>query len=747
MKLLDIKYNTNRKYYRQADIYGPLRAAAAVSQAISDVTGAAQDIYALYDKRKTAAELEQANLDMQLDMSEFTREHEEKEFYQAEELPDEIEVRRYDTVVDEFGVKQEVPRNKIPSHEVYPQLYRKRAENLIAAIAPRIGNLRARTSWTKEKLAVADEGFTKAALASIDKQREQIKIRQRQNINEALDAGKYQMARELNKNFSGSPEEQQAFRDKINVRQETDTYRKFMAQDNIPAMTDAIEFLKSDNYVKDGGVLTMEDRLNFINAMERDIASLQTKSKKDKEVADKLLADEVRKTVTALERGQKIDPDRVAMLFTRLDPAEFPVLRRDLGLAVIYQKDYAVFSMMNPAQRERLLKSYRTQMGDAFEAEHYYRMEQAHKDLIAEQETDTMGLGRRSGIIDPKEFIPLDYDNLAESLAARIPLGEKLQRTYGSFSGFLTKSEATELAGRINGLDVNGKISAISEITRGLGDRAPAIFQQLHDSGLVGTFPVAGIAASEGDADGSRVLLEGAALRKADPNILKNSKADMIDYLSENLKKAYASNPALRGMMVNAALDAYAYLSVPGENWDEDIAEQAMKIATGGLVEYNGVMLDPPKRYFGQHQFEDYVDGLHHSSLKAMGNPLNFTTNQLKSAIEDGTAQLMSVGHNEYAINYQGDIVRDADTGDLFIFRYQPDLMTKKQYQDQQNAAALARRKKVVKSQAEIYKDTPGMRFVDTLKKGGVSAVLDWMHGRTGGEMQFTEEEIKHLTE
>lgn len=686
MKLLEIKSDTNRRRLPSYDIYAPVRESAAIAEALSELQEAGQDIYQAWEERQIRSDLDEADLEFQRKQNNFIIEHAKKQTYSADELPDGVTVPRSEIIVDEYGNKIEIPRDNIPSYEVYPQLYKRHTEALIESLAPRIRSSRAREIWVSEKRKAANKKYTDVALDAVANQRTSIDERQERNVREAMDAGRWSLARQLVRNSSLDSLKKQVLRDAINIREETSRYQMYMARDDIAGMNQAIEFLKSEKYYDEGGTLTHTDRLNFISAMESEISSIRSATDARMGAEYKLLEDEVREIITSLEQGIKINPDYITTIVAKLDPQRSPVLARDLAVAVIHQHRFSRFAKMNIANRESYLKKMKQEKPTAIDAKLYRMLQSAHVRLSEIQRNDTMRLGLNSGIIRPEEFVPLDFRNLSRSLEGRIPLLERLVMQYGSVNGILTKDEALELANRINSANVPQKIAIAGEIYKGLGDRSSVIFEQLRTEGLTGSFPVAAQAAADGYPADARLMFEGAGLIDADPTLLKEVKPDLDEYWLETMGRAYVNDRTMRTMVKQAYYGAFVMLaedltSFSGE--DEAVRERALRMATGGIVvDSTGNYLSPPSRYFGQENWDDYVESLHYTALKEMGNPENMTHKELKQAIDRGRVSFHSVGKNEYGLTLNNQPIKDSNTGEIFIFKYIKDAMTKERWKE-----------------------------------------------------------------
>lgn len=713
MKLPTIQYKSGVQSLGREDVYGPLKQAFAISEAININTGALQKAYALYDERRTLIETEERSLNVQKRITRLQKDLANKRYFSAEEVPDEIEVRRTELVVDEHGVVSEVPRKQIPAYEVSPSIYRQVVSNIIEAEAEGITNKNARREWLNAQKETLNKSYAQLSLDSIAAQQDQIHTRQRLNIEEAWESGNFTLARELISGLLASEEEKQELRNQTDIRQELDRYREDMATDDLEALYSDLEFLQAEDYK---GHLSQETRLQFVNAIKGHISTLSDQGAAAAKVERALLLNKVERTIDNLNRGINISPSFIVDLGRKLsvyadDPTAAVKLER-LNYASKAAPDVRKF-MRQPAHvRQRVLNQYDKAQKDDIAADHFYNLQQAHERQLALERNDAISAALHTGAISSKDFKPLDYNKLGESLQARIPVAEQSFQQTGRFTGFLTEAEAFELAGRIEQMDLNQQVQLMAQIEEGLGDQAPYLYEQLKLKQASPVFAAAGQAAVEGDRVAADTILRGHRFlaTKEGSNAIQPIQTDMREHLAEQLQGAYENDPQRYDSVGAAFRAAYAWLAYQERDytWNDNIADKALRMATGGLVEFAGRRIELPDRTMSGQHFKSWIRGLHHSAIGLMGEPHGWTRKQLLDRIKDEDIELRNVGHGAYLVIQDGQPVRQK-TGDMFIFYYDKDLPTVEQVKREEEAERRAEEGMRKESEREYKRDTPNL--------------------------------------
>lgn len=698
MKLPGIEYKTGVQSLGREDVYDPLRKSNAIVYALNLSKEAAQNIYAIYNARRTQIETEQSSLNVQKRDGQLVSDLANKLYYSSEEVPDDVEVRKTEIVVDEYGNKQEVPRKRIPAYEVAPEIYKKIMTSVIEAEAENITHNHSRREWLTEQKDFLQRKYADQQLVSIEAQKTQIKTRQRLNFDEALEARKYTLANELANTFIGTDEERQALRNEVIITKEMDRYRANMSEDSIEGMMADLEFLQKPSYE---GFLNEDLRLQFVDAIKRHLSTVMDRQSAADKVADALLKDEVRRTITELDAGGVIDPAYITDLKDkmreghRVEDPTFNVLTRSLQYSSSANPDVKKFTRLPASRRTEILNQYDKVQKDTWGANHFRNLQAAHAQQVELERTDAMTAGLKTGIVDSKEFKALDYENIGESLASRIPLAERVYAQLGAFTGFLTEGEAQELSNRIEEMDTDAQLTLMANIYDGLGDQAYHVYQQLKFGTDAQLFATAGEAYSENDYPAARRILKGQKLLATPEGrlYLKDQETDLLLEIREQLGVAYENNPTRLSSAIAAARASYAWRAYQNktEVMDKDLAEQAIHDATGGLVEWAGRSIELPHRDMSKDQFISWIDSLHYSAVQYMDTLALYTPKQVLDGVKDQKFQLSNAGKGVYFVTDDlGRAVRNQD-GNLFTFFYDDKMPTTEQVRTQEQAEEAAK--------------------------------------------------------
>lgn len=170
-----------------------ISAGRAVSGAISSLAAPFEQ----YQSRKDESQEREARLAMSNSMVEFENKYGGRDFYSADEIPSDIEVRRTEKVAQADGTVLETARAQIPAYEVYPSLYRKFASSSNEAASSLIDNEKLRKQWSTENTIRANTGYSNRAVAANAKQEEFVQKQLASQIQNTIDGGDYNGAKIL----------------------------------------------------------------------------------------------------------------------------------------------------------------------------------------------------------------------------------------------------------------------------------------------------------------------------------------------------------------------------------------------------------------------------------------------------------------------------------------------------------------------------------------------------------------------
>lgn len=278
-----------------------IEAESAVARTLAEVaSGIAQisaDQYARYKKDQTQSQQRQASLEMTRQVVAFEERYGNKKFFTADEVPDHIQVRRTDKVVNDDGTISEVPRETIPAYEVYPQMYRTYTQNYMQAAAVTIDDTEARNGWSAStEQTILGNYMGKLAGAKEEQDKfltEQLFL----EIDSAVQANQYDVARALTDDIKDDNTREKALK-QIDFIQEDSIYNNLVMSpvtgpEDLRVVEDTIEHLMSPDYI---GNLTDSQRMAKVNALnstaDRWYAEIRAKQERQRQelVSDTWLA-------------------------------------------------------------------------------------------------------------------------------------------------------------------------------------------------------------------------------------------------------------------------------------------------------------------------------------------------------------------------------------------------------------------------------------------------------------------------
>jgi len=679
MKLPSAAYKTGVQSLGRQSVYGPLREAEAITQALNISQDAAQAIYRIYDERRTLIETEEASLLTQHRDNTLRTDLARREYFSADEIPEDLPVRRTEIVVDERGVKKEVTRKEIPAYEVAHDYYRHIMESVIEGGAHQITNKNARRRWTAKRREILQDEYAKMALSSLELQKKQIFDRQMMNIQAARKAKQWTLANELAQSLLGSQEERDHQLLLNSISRETDMYENHMATDNIEALYADLEFLQNEEVYQEKGHLDEKTRRQYVEKIKSYISTLVDRNTAADKTALNLFLNDVRKTTEALENNRDISIETITQLFEQ--GANFPEHRvavplTNLGVVAQNRDVIGKFSRRPAHIRQQTINELGAVSKTWEEASLYTSLVNAHETATREEQNDPWTRGITVGTVATDEAPPLDYQNLGQSLADRIPLAQRIHEQLGTAVMFGSKEEMAELSSRFNEADFNQQMAMIKDINDHMGDVAPYLYDSLNIGGMSPMISIAGEALSEGDTPaGTRILRGRQFLQTKEADMFSDeTRLQLEDFIRDRIGGAYVTNPERTGAIISAARASYAWqVYTQGDPlvWDEDLAEKALHDATGGLYNHGEYIIELPRRDMSGYEFRKWMKGLHHTALETMGKPDGITNKQLLDGIVDEDYGLVNAGHGMYyVIGPDGRAVKEKGSDDLFLFFY-----------------------------------------------------------------------------
>lgn len=172
-------------------------AVASAKMAMGDASFSVANAVAQIRQTKINAELRDAGLYMANKMTEFEQQYAGKEYLEPGEIPSGVEYKRVSKDVDASGNLVESERTAVPAYEVLPDVYKSFAKTHAQAAADLISDERERNRWLQDSNLTVDEQYVGRLSNARQKQLDFIEKKTASEVSRAVDAGNYELAREL----------------------------------------------------------------------------------------------------------------------------------------------------------------------------------------------------------------------------------------------------------------------------------------------------------------------------------------------------------------------------------------------------------------------------------------------------------------------------------------------------------------------------------------------------------------------
>lgn len=231
-KLPGLTYGGAPQSLGRENIDLPAQLAAARIGIAQKISTSVQEGVDLWDK-ETARK---ANVNTANRMMDFEGVHRGKSFYNGDELPESIpDDIRYEEKDGEL-----VPRQNIPSYQVYPIMLEEAQRKILDEESKSILLPGTRNNWIQDKQVTAASKVMEAMGVARAQQAKQIQQAELFDINQAIDQRRYGLAAELISEYSGSELDKEKQVADLMVRQEADVLEGLMISEDVEGMQNAI---------------------------------------------------------------------------------------------------------------------------------------------------------------------------------------------------------------------------------------------------------------------------------------------------------------------------------------------------------------------------------------------------------------------------------------------------------------------------------------------------------------------------
>lgn len=310
----------------------------------------------------------------------------------------------------------------------------------------------------------------------------------------------------------------------------------------------------------------------------------------------------------------------------------------------------------------------------------------AHESAMVEQKKDTMSYAAKTGIIN---LPPIQWgaEGFTKELAARKKSHDVAQQVLGTSTGYLTEEEIPQFKAFMETVPAAARLQTMAQINQAFGEDAPAFYEQFKDKGF-GSLPQAGQLVAEGNPTAAALVLDGGEKRRSEmgKSLVSNINSEMIPAISKKIGSAFPDTQT-RDSLINAVLDIYASTSyAEGDltgHLNRNRLNNAINQATGGVIKYNGKLIQSPKYGMTKSDFEDWVNNTTPDYIQSLGGAKGYSNETILKGIRNGDFTLESRNRNSYYLRDSQNkrfVASGANPNEPFVFKYDPSAPTKRMY-------------------------------------------------------------------
>jgi hypothetical protein len=548
------------------------------------------------------------------------------------------------------GVPEHVLRGRetIPSHEVKPQLYEQEYRRVMEEEGAKIYASKYQDQYFR---SAGDDLYIKRAAYTVTaskEQRTQQNAQIKTDIDELLIDREYDLALERVNELRVPDSERKDLVGKINSDREFASYVDIV---NFKQVNEAKEALK---------ILTSEDSKNMdeilqyraINLLESFLAEDNTAKSLEK-AHIKWLLNRIEKNAT---QGGAVDYNEFieTMEYAQAIGVE-PRFMTETNTAVTANAKSKLIANKPAAEQMALMQAEelasKTTEGGIASAFH----RSITTGNIAHMKKDPIGYYNSvNGGIKPIDFVGLAHIEQAtgKAMALRKQQHDVIYERLGETRGYLSEdfNEPEVLADLLLNAKPDEIMAFALEMEMALGRDAVNLYDQLRVTRKeLGSLTVVGQLSAIGQKSAAAQVLRGHEFRKENPEAIQDLMQAFLPEIHEQINQVYRGNPRYLNTIKNAVLDVYVDKAnqqglLIGDDLDDDTLEAAVATVTGGILEHNDNLIEPP--YYGAPQaiMDDWLENLSPLYIDEMGGAYHYSSKQVTAKINDDEFTLESFG-------------------------------------------------------------------------------------------------------
>jgi len=605
----------------------------------------------------------------------------QKPYYQAEEIGDDLGIPVEETFINAHGEQETIVRERIPSYEVYPELFKSRATKAANARASEIMDVKLREQLLAKEIIDIDDTYAKLKVAGNKAATaERIKLQQA-NLENNVTLGQYDVALKINEMANFSDAQKKLNRDNIHQTKEVDTYEQVLAEDNVEAMQQILDntlVKEQDEYVEKGGKLDANNRENYARRFRSRIEAFKKSQEdglKDQTILDNFNAQTLRDQL--LDGNSVPVPVINGILANPLVSTKNKVMVQEAAIAQpVIQSVYSVRSADLATIDVRRGKTKFTDMRIAKAVDAHI---QARDEMMAKSPL----LVAKKSANKNFQLNKLDFNKFGESIMERVPIVNEITAHYRAFKGFMYPEEAQDMVSFIHSQPLDRQWGLIVELSKIPSEVQTQVYEQLKMTKDAPLFSMAGRMMAEGKAQLASDIMYG--MQHADKMKIRPKDSELNFYIEQSMPLAFKNNATEYNAKNEATKAIYlatmSRLGKRDEVVDAEVVQTIVDKLNGGPIFTVGSSnIAPPIDGMTGRDFRSWLGNLDPEYLNSFnGGPEGFTNKQVLKMVGNGELQLVQLSRTQFAIQSpQAEYGEGYSTyvtnkqGSTFVFEYDP---------------------------------------------------------------------------
>jgi hypothetical protein len=663
MKLVPIKYDTPVQSLGRESISNataPALGAARAAEAATDFFGQATIAYRKHQRENATAELE-------LELSEWKKEHAKKEVYDSTEVSGLPGVRLTEDVVDAKGEIQTVPRHEIPAYEVQTQLYEQYALNLVKSKGSGIDLSHDRGAWESKMNSVVNNQTAQNQKRSIGMMAKATAKQVEQNFKNAMNAQNYGAARGVINSAEMDPMKKVGMLREVNEREERDGLDNALIRMNRQELEQGLAVLTSEKlYESEDGILPDNERLTYARNFRTALNALNVKQRAGAVAHASRVNREAVEMSKALgtQYGHNIPPvaiENMRQKLTMLGEKGEANLHK-LNLATNTMVGVRAFLTGNPTQRAQAMKEMEDAIsqGDTSPASIllYDAVKEASDQATIAQNKDPLQYAIDNSVIDTMP-LPTNQAGKVDFTGANTWGSGRLHNVDAARGGFdgitpiFTKQEALQINTQMDSASSADMVTMVTGMVDSFGvEDAKKAFTQLGIEKESGTWAHLGVIAAHDPVSAKR-MLRGKDILEDNKGLLKSVSTEFDPEITARIGGVSAYyNTKNRKSVRESVMYAYAYLSGEDLNgeYDSERMDTAVQMATGGMMVVNDMVVQRPNPDVDSEMFDTWLAKLSPEHVGRLGGVHGYNSEDIIDYMRSGRIKMFSHGSNEYML-------------------------------------------------------------------------------------------------